>query len=42
MSWSFLNDYDVYNFTFNDIKHIDIDNKQETLVKGAIPLSFDV
>jgi hypothetical protein len=42
LSWKFLKDYDVYNFEYKDIKHIDIETGKEKIIASPSVFSFDV
>ena len=42
LKWTWVEEYEVYAFTFSDLKYVDIKTKQETAMKDQIPYSFDV
>ncbi len=42
LSWQYLQEYEVYNFVYKDLKHVDTDSLVETLLSSATIYSFDV
>lgn len=42
LQWSYLSEYEVYNFTYKEIKTVEVETMKETETVDAIVFSFDV
>ena len=42
LTWTYLPDYEVYNFVLKDLKIFDVNSLKETLISDSIAYSFDV